>query len=139
MSQPTASAVFTTDELWLLQSAIRHEMAQQEQWKAPPASASLNDQVAEALVRCEEASLTEAAILLSRNDCLAIDHNVSQSAKSAAGLAIGKSVLMKSFRARREIDEGEHPTALEPDVDASELANELERWRNRRNRRRRSS
>ncbi len=139
MSQLTASVLFSIEELWLLQAAIRHEMAQQEQWKAPPVSAALNDQVAEALVRCEETGLAEAAILLTRLDCLAIDFNVSQSAKSAAGVPIGKAVLMKSYRARREIDEGTRPSVPEPEqLDADALATQLQRWKSRRDRRKRS-
>ena len=34
MSQPTASAVFTLDELWLLQSVIRHEALQMDTWRS---------------------------------------------------------------------------------------------------------
>jgi hypothetical protein len=138
MSQQTTCAVFSCEELWLLQASIRHEMAGQDQWKAPPVSVSLNDQVADALVRCEEAGLTEAAIELSRHDCLAIDHCVPQGAKSASGLAIGKSVLMKSFKARRDIDEGrQYAPASEPEaLSREDLAVKLEQWRDRRKRRR---
>ena len=140
MSQQTAAVIFSVDELWLLQAAIRHEMAQQEQWRAPPVSASLNDQVAEALVRCDETGLGEAAILVTRGDCLAIDFNVSQAAKSAAGVPIGKAVLMKSYRARRELDEGTRPSVPEPEqLDAEALATQLQRWKSRRDRRKRSA
>lgn len=120
MSEQTASEVFTCEELWLMQSAIRHEMAQGEQWKFPPASLDLNDQVAEALLLCDENHLVEAAIILSRGDCLVIDYCVPQTAKSASGAPIGKSVLLKSFRARRTIDggpgtlEAEEPMQLTP-------------------------
>lgn len=137
MGEPATCAIFTTDELWLLQASIRHEMAGQEQWKAPPTSAALNDQVADALVRCDEAGLNEAAITLTRHDCLAIDHCVPQSAKSASGVAIGKSVLMKSFRARRDIDEGRHSLAAEPEsLSREDLALKLDEWRARRKRKR---
>ncbi len=129
MRQPTAYALFNTDELWLLQSAIRHEMAQQEQWKHPPVSVALNDHVADALVRCEDAGIDEAALLLTRADCLAIDYHVSQGAKSPGGVAIGKQVLMKSFRARRELDEGSQPTVAEPaQPSRDELVDQLKRW-----------
>jgi hypothetical protein len=47
MSQPTASAIFTIDELWLLQSVIRHEALQMDAWRFPPASLALNTQIAE--------------------------------------------------------------------------------------------
>lgn len=141
-SQNTAPAVFTIDELWLLQSVIRHETPQVESWHFPPASLFLNDQLAEALVRCDEQALSEAAILLTRGDCLVIDHNVPQGAKSAAGVAIGKSVLMKSFRARREIDQGGSPVSptapAEQEIDREELAQRIEQWKNRRRRKRNS-
>lgn len=137
MSQPTASAIFTTEELWLLQSAIRHEIAQLDSWRFPPASLALNDQIADAIVRCDENGLAEAAILLTRGDCLVIDHNVPQTAKSPAGAAIGKSVLMKSFRARREIDEGRWPPPSDhAEPNRAELEERIEQWKNRRRRRR---
>ncbi len=139
MSQPTACAVFTTEELWLLQAAIRHEVAQLESWRFPPASLALNDQVADALLRCDEYGLSEAAILLTRGDCLAIDHCVPQGAKSTAGVAIGKSVLLKSFRARREIDEGQPLSAPEnAEPDDAQIAERIEQWKNRRRRKRSS-
>lgn len=109
MSDQTASEVFSCDELWLLQSAVRHEMAQGDQWHFPPASVELNDQIAEALLLCEENSLAEAALVLSRGDCLVIDYCVPQAAKSPSGAPIGKNVLLKSFRARRAIDSGPQP------------------------------
>ncbi len=114
MSTRTASQVFTCEELWLLQSVIRHEIPQLDQWDFPPASVDLNDQIAQALVLCDENNLGEAALLLTRGDCLVIDYCVPQGAKSVAGVAIGKSVLMKSFRARRTIETNDMPSADEP-------------------------
>jgi hypothetical protein len=114
MSTRTASQVFTCDELWLLQSVIRHELPQLDQWNFPPASVDLNDQIAEALVLCDENSLGEAALLLTRGDTLVIDYCVPQGAKSVAGVAIGKSVLLKSFRARRALETSDMPSAEEP-------------------------
>lgn len=110
----TASQVFTSEELWLLQSVVRHELPQLDQWKFPPASLDLNDQIARALVFCDENDCSEAALILSRGDCLVIDYCVPQGAKSAAGVPIGKHVLMKSFLARRSIVDGELPIAEEP-------------------------
>ena len=137
MSQPTASVVFTVEELWLLQSCVRHEAAQMDAWRFPPASLALNDEIADALVRCDDCGLTEAALLLTRADCLAIDHTVPQTAKSAAGVAVGKSTLMKSFRARRDIDEGlRPPVAVDGEPEQAELDARLEEWKNRRRRRR---
>ena len=137
MSLPTTCQVFTVEELWLLQAVIRHEMAQQDSWRFPPVSASLNDEIADALVRCDEAGLGEAALELTRADCLAIDHCVPQGAKSVSGLPIGKTVLMKSFRARRDIDEGHHSLAAEPDtLSREDIATKLDQWKDRRKRRR---
>lgn len=110
----TATAVFTQEELWLLQSSIRHEVPQHDQWHTAPASPELNDQVADSILRCEELALSEAALMLTWDDCLAIDYCVPQAAKSASGLPIGKSVLLKSYKARKEIREGLDPTAEEP-------------------------
>ena len=106
MSEQTASEVFACEELWLLQSSIRHEIPQGEQWRFPPSSLDLNAQIAEALLLCDENHLTEAALVLSRADCLAIDYCVPQMAKSPSGAPIGKVVLLKSYRARRAIDGG---------------------------------
>jgi hypothetical protein len=102
----TATAVFTCEELWLLQSVVRHEVAQGEQWRYAPASLDLNDQVAESLLRCEELGIDEAALILTMPDVLVIDYCVPQSAKSPSGTPIGKNILMKSFRVRKEIQEG---------------------------------
>ena len=110
----TASQVFSSEELWLLQSVVRHEIPQIDQWKFPPASVDLNDQIAQAIVFCEENQCSEAALILSRGDCLLIDYCVPQGAKSVSGVAIGKQVLMKSFRARRSIEDGDIPVADEP-------------------------
>jgi len=98
----------------MLQSSIRHEIAQLEQWKFPPASLDLNDQVAECLLRCHEYSLSEGALVLSRGDCLVIDYTVPQTAKSPAGVPIGKNILIKSFRARMQLLDGDLLAAEEP-------------------------
>ncbi|MGI8925326.1 MAG: hypothetical protein ACR2HN_01605 [Tepidiformaceae bacterium] len=138
MSERTTSAIFTVDELWLLQSVVRHEMAQSEQWKQPPVSLALNDQVAESLLLCHDNGLAEAALLLTRGDCLAIDYCVSQGAKSPSGVAVGKSVLLKSFKARRELEE-RWATAEEEEPALpthEELLTQLEQWKRRKRGRR---
>jgi hypothetical protein len=114
MSQNTASEVFTLEELWLLQSVIRHEVPQLDQWDFPPASLDLNDQIAQALILCDEHSCGEAALVLSRGDCLVIDYCVPQGAKSVSGVPIGKHVLLKSFRARQALESSFMPNAEEP-------------------------
>lgn len=130
MSQQTTSVIFTCEELWLLQSTIRHEVPQMEQWGNPPASPSLNDQVADALLRCTEFNLAEAALLLTRGDCLAIDYCVPQGAKSSSGAPIGKNILLKSFKARRELDDGPDLEAEEPEqISAIDVRERLRRMK----------
>lgn len=118
----TAAVVFTLDELWLLQGVIRHEQHQQDTWHFPPASLALNDQIAEALVRCEECRLLEAAVRLTRGDCLVIDYCVPQGVKTPGGQPLGKNILMKSFRARIEIEQGQLPAAPEPEITSEQRA-----------------
>jgi hypothetical protein len=103
----TAPVIFTLEELWLLRSVVRHEIPSQETWKFPPASLHLNDQIAETILLCHENQLEEAALMLSRGDTLIIDYVVPQDAKSAKGVPLGVPVLLKSFRARKELAEGE--------------------------------
>jgi hypothetical protein len=125
----TAAAIFTSEELWLLQSVVRHETAQQEQWRNPPASLDLNQQIAESILRCDELALGEAPLVLSYEDCLVIDYCVPQTAKSPSGAPIGKSVLLKSYRARKAIEDGGLQEAEEPPTPTS--AEVQERLRNK--------
>jgi hypothetical protein len=97
-----------------LQSVVRHEAQQHEQWRHAPASHDLNDEIAESILRCEEHSLGEAALILTWSDCLVIDYCVPQAAKSPSGAPIGKNVLLKSYRARQAIADGESAMADEP-------------------------
>lgn len=110
----SASVEFTWDELWLLQSVIRHEMQGQEMWKFPPASLDLNDQVARALIFCDESAVTSAFLELTRGDTLAIDYFVPNTAKDANGKLIGKTVLLKSFQARAKLADWFAAEAEEP-------------------------
>jgi hypothetical protein len=129
MTQPTASVLFTVEELWMLQSAIRHEITQGDTWKYPPASLELNDQVAESLLRCQDLGLAESALVLTRGDCLVIDYCTPQGAKTPSGAPIGKQILLKSFLARKQVLEGTSPTVEEPL--APSAAEVRERLRNR--------
>ena len=105
---------FSLDELWLLQSAVRHEVAQQEQWKFPPASRELNDAIAAALLFCTECKEASATLVLSYGDLLVIDYNVQQSAKDVNGKLVGKAILLKTFSARSRLAYGDEPEAEEP-------------------------
>lgn len=95
--------VFTLSELWLLQGKVRHEIAGREQWQTPPADRELNDQVAMALLFCEDNSAGEACLALSIGDCLVLDYVVPQDAKDSEGRALGKPILRKTFAARRAL------------------------------------
>lgn len=104
--EETISVVFSVEELWLIQAYVRHEVAQAEQWRFPPASLTLNDAVASAILFCEEQGFQEAAVLLGRHECLVLDYSVPATAKDANGKPIGKAVLLKSFRARQQLEDG---------------------------------
>jgi hypothetical protein len=43
--------------------------------------------------------------LLGRHECLVLDYNVPATAKDANGKPIGRSVLLKSFRARAQLED----------------------------------
>lgn len=118
---------FTIEEMWLLQSVIRHEMQNGEGWKFPPASLELNDQIARALLMCSEQGLQSAFLELSRGDCLAIDYLVPNTAKSANGTMIGKSVLLKSYKARAQTSDWFVATAEEPEP--VQLQDKLAEWK----------
>lgn len=104
--EDTVSVVFGLDELWLMQACVRHELAQAEQWKFPPASLALNDAIATAILFCEEQGFQDAAVLLGRHECLVLDYTIPSTAKDANGRPIGKAVLLKSFRARQQLEDG---------------------------------
>lgn len=110
----TACIVVSVDELWLLQRFIRHEMAEQDRWHFPPVSVDLNDQIADALRLTKKNGLTDAALVLTRGDCLAIDYCVPSEAKTPAGVPIGRDLLLKTYSARYLIDNGDELTAAEP-------------------------
>lgn len=104
--EETTPLIFSIAELWLLQRCIRHELPQQEQWKFPPASLELNDQIATAILFCTEQSVQEAALQLSWGDLLAIDFTVPPDAKDVNGRPIGREALLKSFAARAALRRG---------------------------------
>jgi hypothetical protein len=126
MTGHTTPVAFTREELWLLRSFVRHEIPQQETWKFPPASIELNDQIAEAILLCEEHDIDEAVLLLTRGDCLVIDAVVPQDAKSVSGARIGQSILLKSFVARRDLAGGPTASAAEPVLSEEALNERIE-------------
>ena len=130
----TVPVLFTLEELWLLQSVVRHEIPQQESWSNPPASLALNDQLAEAILMCVEDEISEVALVLSRSDCLVLDATVPQNAKNAAGSPIGKSILVKSFMARRALAGGPVASADDPEMSREEIESRIAEWNTRRRR-----
>ncbi len=122
----TVSMLFTLDELWLLQSVVRHEVEHLDQWHWPPASLDLNDQIAHAIDFCTTSPpATEAPLLLSKGDCLILDYTVSQSLKDVDGNLLGRNILLKSFAARRQLEEG--PQVSAPEVPTPSVADVKER------------
>jgi hypothetical protein len=125
----TASVILTLDELWLLRMYVRHEMANIEQWRSyPPVSLDLNDDIAAAILFCVENNEPEAALLLSRGDCLVLDYLIPQDAKSPDGKLIGKPLLLKTFSARREIAGGPMATEDGRDIDKAEISDAMLKW-----------
>ena len=112
-----------------MRAYVRHEMASVEQWRAfPPVSLELNDDIAAAILFCVENDEGEAALLLSRGDCLVLDYLIPQDAKSPDGKLIGKPLLLKTFAARREIAGGPMATEEGKDIDKAEIAEAMLRY-----------
>lgn len=93
---------FSLAELWLLNDLVRHEMAEADRWRYPPTSKELCDEIALAIVACEDMDLEEFVLLLSDGDLMVIDYNVRRDHKNPEG-AIGKHILLKTFRARAQL------------------------------------
>ena len=99
------AVIFTHAELWMLLSfikpATRHIGFESEGAQAMPGSTRLNDEIADALVACEDSGLSEYALELTRDDLLLISYLIDASCKTPEG-ASGKQILLKTFRARQE-------------------------------------
>ena len=96
---------FSASELWLLHDFVRHEIPESKAWRYPPACEDLNEEIATALDCCESHNLAEYTMLLSKGDLLTIDYFVRRDHKTPEG-ASGKRILLKVFRARRELISG---------------------------------
>ena len=96
---------FTLAELWLLNDLIRHEMADGDRWRYPPVSKELADEIALSILACEDHGFEEHTLTLSEGDLMVIDYNVRRDNKSPEG-AVGKHILLKTFRARSELAYG---------------------------------
>src|SRR5207237_9672656 len=96
---------FSRDELWLLHDFVRHELPESRQWRYPPASEELNEEIVVALDACETHELPEYTLLLSKGDMLVIDFFIRRDHRTPEG-ASGKNLLLKIFRARSELSSG---------------------------------
>ena len=99
---PRRPVSFFREELWLLHDFVRHEMPDANAWRYPPCSRDLNEEIAFAIEACESCGLDEYTLSLSKADLLAIDYFIRRDHKTPEG-ASGKAVLMKVFRARKEL------------------------------------
>jgi hypothetical protein len=99
---PRRPVTFSLGELWLLHDFIRHELPDANNWRYPPASRDLNEEIAFALEACESCEMDEYTLCLSKADLLAIDYFVRRDQKTPEG-ASGKGILLKTFRARKEL------------------------------------
>lgn len=111
----TVPVTFSLDELWLLESKIAPEpLPNMAEMRFPPGSLELNQLIIEAIVTCVDSMLDEYTIPLTFGDCLAICSTVSRDVTDADGVAIGESVLLKTFRARKALLYGDSPVVDEP-------------------------
>jgi len=109
----TTSIVFTKEELWLLHKCIRHELPNLDQMKNPPFNYELNEAISTAILFCHENEVDEAALILNIKDLLAIDSTTPQDAKSSNGALIGKNILLKTFKGRKELRGEEYNSSIE--------------------------
>lgn len=130
---------FSKDELWMLQRVVRHEVSPPWQGKWPTYSQDLNDQVAAAIVLCEDQAQSEAALQLSKGDLYLIDALVPVDAKTAAGTPIGKNILLKTFRARDAFSSLEIPLGSISEPAVPDFEEKLGEWKNKRHRPRKRS
>jgi len=115
--QDWAPVTFGVSEIWILQSVIRHESADQEKWHNPPSSRSLNGKVSEALLACSKYDLDQYTLELTLGDCLALDYGVKQGIKDVDGKDLSKPLLLKIFAARDAVENGpEEQTAYRAEV-----------------------
>ena len=125
----TVSIVFTINELWLLHACVKHEQSPRWDGHWPITSLDLNDQIAEAIILCEDQKAPDAALMLTRGDLLLLDHNVPQEAQDAAGTRIGKSILLKTFRGRNTLNGVPEGKAKGQELTKDEIYIKTQEWK----------
>ncbi len=93
---------FAVQELWLLHDFVRHEIPDMERWKYPPADPELNEEIALAIEACASNGMSEYTLDLTKHQLLVIDYLIRHDYKTAQ-MAKGRDVLLKVFKARREM------------------------------------
>lgn len=73
-----------------------------ERWKFPPCDLELNEEIALAIDACVSDNLLEYTLDLTRQQLLAIDAVIRHDLKNSM-MAKGRDILLKVFRARREL------------------------------------
>jgi hypothetical protein len=102
MEPDSVPVELTAEELWMLHDLVRHDQDAISEKKWPVVSTELNEQVALAIVACEDSKLKSYTLLLSAGDILLLDYVVRRDMKTPEG-AKGKDILLKLFRARRDL------------------------------------
>jgi hypothetical protein len=121
---------FTLDELWCMRAYVRHESGQRWDGRYPNTNLAFNRTIAEALLFCEDTKQDRAFIEISKEDCMVIDSVIPQDAKSANGVAIGKSILLKSMRAWLKLeDKYLDATAIGYNPSKETIQRQLNEWK----------
>ncbi len=118
MDAATTPVQFSVAELWLLHNFVRHEDSKQDDWKFPPVSFDLNEQISDALLAADKYGVTDATLLLTLHSCLVIDYHIRADMKTPEG-AYGVKILLKVFAARAALN-GDLPDAGVTDSGYSE-------------------
>ncbi len=132
------SVQFSLEELWYMRSRVRHVVPNEEQWRSwPPASLELNEEICNAILVMEESieqakgiggePIREYSLSLSKGDCLLLDFVIDQDAATGTGSRIGKSILLKVMKARRELAGGPVATVQEPAI--SDIDEKIAEWK----------
>jgi hypothetical protein len=113
---------FTVNELWALDALVPETPNVRTMVDMAP----FRKGVALAIAECAEEVMPEAVVELSEDYCRIISQAVSSSLISPAGQSIGRSILIKTYRAWRHIDEGKELGVAGKPLSETDRARELE-------------